>query len=222
MSTLMDPMAAVKVETRKRLTREERRRETRQRLIDAAEAVFAERGFHGASVEEIAERAGYTRGAFYSNFDDKDEVLLALYDRRIDVEIADVSKTVSSATSPTELLAALWGRAASPFDLAWHMLSLELALYAMRNPRVRPKFAKRMRALRRAYERGIKAQFALAGIEPPAPLAHLALILQALDEGIPTQHAIDPTAVGRDSFFDAITLLFEAAASLSRSREGTS
>lgn len=208
-------MVAVKTE-RPRLTRQQRRSETRQRLIDAAQVVFAARGFHGASVEDIAERAGYTRGAFYSNFEDKHDVLLALYDQRIETEIAEISRVISGASSPADLLGALRSRSTTTFDANWHMLSMELSLYAMRNPAVRPKFATRMRALRVAYARAIKKQFALAGIEPPAPLADLALTLQAVDEAIPTQHAIDPDAVDRDSFFDAITLLFRAAVALSR------
>jgi AcrR family transcriptional regulator len=52
------------------------------RLIEAAERLFIRRGFDNASVEEISEAAGYSRGAFYSNFDDKEQVFLAVIDRR--------------------------------------------------------------------------------------------------------------------------------------------
>ena len=203
-----------------RLTRQERRAETRQRLVDAAQEVFAERGFHGASVEEIADRAGFTRGAFYSNFEDKHDVLLALYDQRIQTEITDVSEVMTGATSPEELLTALRDRSKTTFDTSWHMLTMELSLYAMRHPDARPRFAKRLRALRGAYARSIKKQFDMAGIEPPAPLGDLALILQALDDGFATQYAVDPSGVRRDSFFDALTLLFRAVAALSQQTVG--
>src|SRR3954471_10523442 len=66
----------------KRLTREESREQTRERLLAAAAELFAERGVNGTSVEQIAERAGYTRGAFYGNFDGKPELLVALLRQR--------------------------------------------------------------------------------------------------------------------------------------------
>ena len=67
-----------------RLTRAEQRELTCQRILDAATEVFAEHGFAGASIDAITERAGYSRGAFYSNFTDKSELLIRLTQRRID------------------------------------------------------------------------------------------------------------------------------------------
>lgn len=66
-----------------RLSRAEQREVTRERLLDAAAEVFAEHGVDGASIDDIAARAGYSRGAFYSNFSDKTELLIALCDRRL-------------------------------------------------------------------------------------------------------------------------------------------
>src|SRR5271166_3993073 len=70
------------MKARKRLTRQESKEVTRMRLIEAAERVFIRKGFDNASVEDISETAGYSRGAFYSNFDDKEQVLVAVIDRR--------------------------------------------------------------------------------------------------------------------------------------------
>ena len=67
-----------------RLTRAEQRDLTRTRLLDAAEKVFVDRGFHAASVDEVAEEAGYSKGAVYSNFENKDELFLAVLERRVD------------------------------------------------------------------------------------------------------------------------------------------
>lgn len=72
-----------------RRTREQRRAETRRRLLDAGAQVFTARGLEGASIDEITERAGYTRGAFYSNFSSKEELLVELCDQRLE-EYADV------------------------------------------------------------------------------------------------------------------------------------
>ena len=72
----------IAMRARKRLTREESKEVTRMRLIEAAERLFVRKGFDDASVEEISETAGYSRGAFYSNFDNKEQVFLAVIDRR--------------------------------------------------------------------------------------------------------------------------------------------
>src|SRR5271166_6357299 len=69
------------MKTRKRLTRQESKEATRARLVEAAEHLFIRKGFDDTSVEEISETAGYSRGAFYSNFDDKDQVFRAVIDR---------------------------------------------------------------------------------------------------------------------------------------------
>ena len=67
---------------RKRKTQAERREETREQILAAAAAVFAKRGFHATSLEAIAEEAGFSRGAVYYNFADKEELFLELLDRR--------------------------------------------------------------------------------------------------------------------------------------------
>src|SRR6187401_3385196 len=69
--------------TPKRLTRKEKQAETRQRLLSAAERVFLRRGLQGSSVEEITAEAGFTRGAFYSNFKSKDELFVELLQDRV-------------------------------------------------------------------------------------------------------------------------------------------
>src|SRR5438270_12217953 len=66
-----------------RLTRAQSQAQTRQRLIDAAAVVFARRGFHAASIDEVAEEAEFSKGAVYSNFDSKDELFLAVLEDRL-------------------------------------------------------------------------------------------------------------------------------------------
>jgi AcrR family transcriptional regulator len=73
-----------------------RREATRQKLLDAAAQVFAEVGLDGASVETICERAGFTRGAFYSNFETKDELMLALTERTAEEKIELVTQRIQA------------------------------------------------------------------------------------------------------------------------------
>ena len=72
-----------------RRSRVEAQRETRERLLDAAAVEFAEQGFHGASIDAITARAGFTRGAFYSNFDHKADLLVELTERRVGAFLED-------------------------------------------------------------------------------------------------------------------------------------
>ncbi len=80
-----------------RLTREQSKALTRERLLAAARTVFARRGFHGASVEEIAAEAGYSTGALYSNFDGKEDLFLALMEREIDEHAREIAEAVRRA-----------------------------------------------------------------------------------------------------------------------------
>jgi AcrR family transcriptional regulator len=74
---------------KKRFTRAEQRQRTREELIVAAERLFTGRGFHASSVDEIALEAGYTKGAVYSNFESKEDLFFAVYERRVDRVVAD-------------------------------------------------------------------------------------------------------------------------------------
>ena len=217
----MDPKAPVKgagpvvAERRARLTRDESRAVTRARLVLAATEVFAERGFYGTSVEEIAARAGYTRGAFYSNFDDKEEAYLAVLDQRSDQQIAEITELVKGASSADELFTNLRRRHdRRPDDPTWVALGLEFRLHAIREPSVRARLVQRERLIRRAYGRAISAQFKALGIRAPAPLDHLGAVIEALDHGLALQHRLDPDGIPEHLFYDVLDLLLRAVAAL--------
>ena len=95
---------------RARLTREEQRAQTRDRLLDAAEELFVANGIGDTSIEQIAETAGYSRGAFYSNFDDKDALVLALIERHQDRSMVETDEIAEAATGPDDFLARLFER----------------------------------------------------------------------------------------------------------------
>ncbi len=123
-----------------------RRAQTRERLIDAATSLFAEKGVLGASVEEICDRAEFTRGAFYSNFADKDELCLAVLNRQAARELAATEEAVASLrveALPSASLEQLVESALAVFMAAQPgrneelVASMELRLYAIRNPALR-------------------------------------------------------------------------------------
>src|SRR2546421_3055957 len=94
-----------------KLTPERRRELTRTALTDAAADVFAKRGFHAASLDEIAETAGFTRGAIYKNFENKEELFFAVIERRVDAQLTRFREVIGDdravAADPARL-AAIW------------------------------------------------------------------------------------------------------------------
>ena len=116
-----------------RVTR--RRAATRARLLDAAFEVFAARGFGQASIEAVCEAAGYTRGAFYSNFESLAELFFALYEQRSELLIAQVSEALAEApegeTTPSLVKRIV---AALTVDRDWILVKTEFFLYAARTP----------------------------------------------------------------------------------------
>ncbi|MDQ1322799.1 MAG: hypothetical protein QG587_133 [Chloroflexota bacterium] len=123
--------------------RSPRREATRQRILDAAREVFAERGVIGGSVEDICERAGFTRGAFYSNFNDKDDVLDALVVREhasllahLDASFIEVDREVEEAESLVAVLSGIVDRIlrSIPVDRQLSLIQTELEIFAIRRP----------------------------------------------------------------------------------------
>lgn len=187
----------------KRLTRAESRERTKERLLDAAAALFAERGVNGTSVEQIAERAGYTRGAFYGNFEDKHELVVALLDQRRSQESSEV------AALNGDVMAQLkeWHGERAEHLPEWFALRTELTLYALRNPEARPSIGENERAARELIEASVRATFAARGVEPPADPAFLALIIHALEDGLLRQRYLSPEGTSDTVIADAVELL---------------
>jgi len=178
-------MRAVAVE---KLTPERRRQMTRDALIDAAADVFAQKGFYGASLEEIAEAAGFTRGAIYSNFGSKDELLLAVIDMFIDRQIADLSEIIqgqAGADPATSAMAAaaVW-LSSSQLAPNWSALSLELRLSALRNPEVRKRFVEAERQSVDKVTHLIDEFMTSTGLQLKIPARDLAEISRAAIEGL--------------------------------------
>lgn len=169
----------------------------------AAAELFAERGVNGTSVEQIAERAGYTRGAFYGNFEDKHELVVALLARRREQEAVEV------AALEGDVLARLkeWHADRAEHLPEWFALRTELTLYALRNPEARPSAGENERAARELIEAGVRATFAARGVEPPADPAFLALIIHALEDGLLRQRYLSPEGTSDTVIADAVELL---------------
>jgi AcrR family transcriptional regulator len=193
-----------------RLSRAERRAQTRSELLDAAAHVFVERGFEGASIEAIAEEAGYTRGAFYSNFGSKAELFAELLQERVYsayrrmAEASARGKRRSLRETGRELAA----MQASPDGRWLFRLWLELLAYAGRDDQFRAIASGFWDTTRKVSGEGIGRAYAEVGEQPPAPPDRLATAMIALDIGLALQHFVDPTAVSLDEYPELFELLF--------------
>jgi len=196
-----------------RLTRKERQQQTRERLLEAAERVFLRRGLKGSSVEEIAAEAGYTRGAFYSNFESKDELFVELLQdrvyrgyRRILEELPD------EADTPRERLlrgAEQIREVQDGDDGRWlFRLWLECLTEAARDDGFRKLAAGFWSANREAMAARGKAEYRELGRKPPLPTDQIATAMIALDIGLAVQHLVDPDAVPLDLYVPLYDLLF--------------
>jgi AcrR family transcriptional regulator len=188
-----------------RWTPERRRELTRSALLAAAADVFSRRGFEGASLEEIAEAAGFTRGAIYKNFGSKAELFFAVSDRDYTAKLQSFSERLdhdAEFLDPADL-AALWRETvAGDADLA---LNMEVRLYAMRNPEVRARFAEHQRAMRQELSQFIVDRTEGAGFTLTIPAMTLAGLLDAASWGIVESTAIDDAdAPLLESFFALI------------------
>lgn len=201
----------------RRRTRAEAQAQTRQRLRTAALELFVSDGFALTSVEAIAERAGYTRGAFYSNFSDKEQLFLSLAMEKLEEQI-DSATEMLCQSSPERLLADLRSWRRDAYDPDWVVLLAELRAHALRRPAVRAGLAERERREREAYAAAIRALFDAAELPTPVAADRLAVMVQALANAVPVQHLIDPDDVGQDAVFDMLDFLAEAGLALSASR----
>jgi AcrR family transcriptional regulator len=195
---------------RRRLTRAEAKARTRELLLDAAARTFARKGFAGASVEEIAEEAGFTVGALYSNFASKEELFLELMSGRARDRVSDTAQ-VLAGEYPTDrdrwtaLGQQMVDVADKDMDIA--PLQAEFWLYAVRHPEVMETFAARLRQRRAPLERLIGD-----GLEPGRysdDLAgRVATVVSALFQGMVRQRRIDPDNVSAELYGDALRWLF--------------
>ena len=179
-----------------RWTPERRRELTRTALIEAAAQVFARRGFYGASLDEIAETAGFTRGAIYKNFDDKEGLFLATIDHHAQRNLAAFSAWFEEhPPNPTALEHAELSSAFRQIlarDPDWFALELEARLYALRNPEFGQRYVANARQMTKAVTRFLQ-DLARSGAfkwsVPPQRMGHL---LEVASEGFLTWAYLDP------------------------------
>lgn len=183
------------------LTHAERKRRTRSGLVQTARSVFLERGFHGASLDEIAEAAGYSKGAVYSNFASKADLFLAVLDAHYEQRARAYADVV---LDESDLEAAY--RAVARFRLqeqarepAWEPLLLEFWMYAGRRHELRAALIERRERFVDLIARLIEELASRHGIAYTIPSRDVARGSSALLRGMAIERMLDPSATSVDA-----------------------
>ncbi len=195
------------------MTREQSRALTRERLLTAARGVFARNGFHGAAVEEIASEAGFSTGALYSNFDGKEDLFLVLMEQEIEEHAREIAEAVNARRTVSERAtggARRWMTMIEREPEAL-LLFMEFWAYGVRDPTVRPKVAARFAQMREVLTRLIADGVREFDLELDIPAEQLAVVIDALADGIARQKLADPDAVPDELMGRVLSLLFAAA-----------
>jgi AcrR family transcriptional regulator len=179
------------------LTRKERQVQTREQVIAAAARVFARRGYHRATVDEIASEAGFTIGALYSNFSGKEELFLAIADRHTEARVAEIEALGEAADGDGDAgaEAATQIRSFLESDPDWPLLFYEFWSLSVRNPELQDELAQRRDAIRDALASTLERVAERAGLELRFPAPLLATAIAASINGLAFERAADPEAL---------------------------
>jgi AcrR family transcriptional regulator len=192
------------------LTPERRRAMTRSHLLEAAASVFAQQGFHGASLDDVAARAGFTKGAVYSNFKSKDDLFLALLDDRMEREAIEVREwLMETSDDPEAQLHRIHEIIERTWDEGWNALYVEFVIYARRNPQAQAKLSELMRYQHELARHMFAMSYARAGAEPAFPLDLVTLVSTALFEGLGLARLVDPASVTPETIQEVLRFLFQ-------------
>jgi AcrR family transcriptional regulator len=169
--------------------------QTRERLLDAAADVFKRLGYHGASLEAVAEAAGYSKGAVYSNFDTKADLFMALLDRYVQAEVAVQEMQFADQTleGAIDALEMIFERQIAS-DPLWTVLRMEFWLVAARDPEVRRRLVAEAEPYRKRAGEIIDGMLARAGRTAPFTGRELGILLNALATGLAIQRQHEPEA----------------------------
>jgi AcrR family transcriptional regulator len=183
------------------------RDDTCEKLFEAAARVFEEQGIGGASIEAIAAAAGFTRGAFYSNFKSKDELIIAMLEDHVEQSIRRCLDLLAQHQNLADFLEALRTMDRSRQDPLGRspLLHMEMILFVARAEKRRPELAKRLRARRKLITDIVEIALKNAGRTGAVNPEWTGAVVLALEDGFRLHRLIDPETTPADSFLRAIT-----------------
>jgi AcrR family transcriptional regulator len=188
------------------------RDDTCEKLFEAAAHVFEEQGIGGASIEAIVAAAGFTRGAFYSNFNSKDELIIAMIEDHVEQSIGRMHDLLARHQNLADFLDALKTMDRSQQDPLGRspLLHMEMILFVARAEKRRPELAKRLRARRKLIADIVETTSTNSGRNAVLNPTWTGAILLAMEDGFRLHRLIDPETTPSDSFLRAINDLRRA------------
>jgi len=176
-----------------RLSRAEQNERTSTLLLAAARRAFLARGYHGATLEQIADEAGFSTGAVYSRFDGKADLFLALLEQRITERAAENTRLVEGKSGYQGLTALRQNAARRDHaELEWGLLLIEFRVHAARDPALNRRYAAAHARTVQALTDVITTLYEREGQPPPAPAAHLAQLILTFAVGSRLEQAAHP------------------------------
>lgn len=197
-----------------RLSRSESKALTRQRLLEAAREVFLEQGFHATTVDQIAEAAGFTKGAVYSAFDSKADIFLALYEERVHRRAGEYLRLAEGLGAEAQARAAVqeWVGVLRR-DRDWSLVLIEFWAYVARDDKLRERFAWLHSTVREALAEAFQTAADRSGRRLAAPSELLAMASMALANGFALEGFLQPDVASGDQF-ETVAMLMGGAFAL--------
>jgi AcrR family transcriptional regulator len=194
-----------------RLTRKEKQAQTRECLMHSAARIFAKRGLQHASIDEVAEDAGFTKGAFYANFKNKEELFLAMLDEHFAKKIEDIENVIAGEGTAVEKARRYGDSYAETLrsDPEWERLFFEFSAYAVRDEDFRQELVTRYRAMRKRTAAALKAESEQYEREPVLPFDQVALMTGAMSNGFALEKLLEGDAVP-DELYGTMLMVFFA------------
>ena len=185
-----------------RLSRKEKQAKTRSSLMSSAARIFCKQGLERASIEEVAQDAGYTKGAFYANFASKQELFLAMLDERFTQRIEEVDRAFADDEFPPEQARHAAGEFARALqgDPEYKRLYLEFASYALRDADFREELLTRFATLRDRLERVYGRRMEEYGLALDIPVDRIVRMVIAMADGWVLWQLLEPGEVDEDLF----------------------
>ncbi len=199
------------VRLRPRSRQAQRTEITRRKLLAAAKRVFAQDGFEAARLEDIAAGAGYTRGAFYANFESKEDIFFALLEEWVRERIEAVTAALREHVNPLDKLAALRKHYAGiAKDRRLVLISLEFKLFALRHPEAHARLRDRHRRIRASWGELFSELMRALGRKLPVRNPAASTCLGALAQGMLLEHLVDPKTLSDSDVRHVLGLFFDA------------
>jgi len=207
----------------RRLTRKQKQEHTRSCLMKSAAKVFAARGLQNASIDEVAEDAGYTKGAFYANFKSKEELFLAMLDERFAERLQEINDVVESDAEPEDQAFRAgvdFGRYLSA-DPSWQRLFFEFTSHAALDEDFRQELVTRYRSLRERVAAALEHQAGRLGVTPPVPVEQIALMTFAMANGVALEKLLEPEVVDEELYGTMLMIFFTGLRTLAEAPVAT-